>query len=120
MNLQKGDLIKPVESSDWAIPVVPVLKSCGLVLICVDCTVKSKAKMDASSPRIKDIFWFIDRWSVVLQIGLGSFLPAATLDEETKWLVVVDNQNSFDVFYLTLKRVQMDTYGGRHSLSLSC
>ena len=56
--LQKG-VITPVQYSDWAAPIVPVLKSDGSVRICGDykVTVNRESKLDAYPlPRVEDLF----------------------------------------------------------------
>ena len=52
-------MIEPVQFSEWAAPIVPVLKQNGGVRICVDykLTVNGIAKLDTYPlPRIEDLF----------------------------------------------------------------
>ena len=52
-------MIEPVQFSDWAAPIVPVIKSDGSVLICGDymVTVNQATKVDQYSiPQIDDLF----------------------------------------------------------------
>ena len=56
--VQQG-VIEPVTLSQWAAPIVPVLKKDGTVRICGDCklTVKQAAKVDSYHlPKISDCF----------------------------------------------------------------
>ena len=57
--LQEQGIIEPVQFSEWAAPIVPVVKSDGSVRICGDykVTVNRVAKLDKYPiPRIDDLF----------------------------------------------------------------
>ncbi|BHF70237.1 hypothetical protein SprV_0301328700 [Sparganum proliferum] len=57
--LQKADIIEPVQYSEWAAPIVPVLKSDGSVRICGDykLTINSATKLSPYPlPRIEDLY----------------------------------------------------------------
>ena len=57
--LKKEGIIQPVEFSDWAAPIVPVLKQDGSVRICGDyrMTINQGSRTDTYPiPRIQDIF----------------------------------------------------------------
>ena len=57
--LQKEGVITPVQFSDWAAPIVPVIKADGNVRICGDykVTVNRVSKLDAYPlPRVEDLF----------------------------------------------------------------
>ena len=57
--LEKAGVIEPVQFSDWAAPIVPVLKQDGSMRICGDykVTVNRAAKVDSFPlPRIDDLF----------------------------------------------------------------
>lgn len=57
--LQAEGVIEPTQFSDWAAPIVPVLKQDGSVCICGDymITVNEAAKLDKYPiPQIKDLF----------------------------------------------------------------
>ncbi|BHF76352.1 hypothetical protein SprV_0501945000 [Sparganum proliferum] len=56
--LQKADIIDPVQYSEWAAPIVPVLKSDGSVRICGDykLTINAATKLNPYPlPRIEDL-----------------------------------------------------------------
>ncbi|BHF61674.1 hypothetical protein SprV_0100464900 [Sparganum proliferum] len=56
--LQKADIIEPLQYSEWAAPIVPVLKSDGSVRICGDykLTINSATKLNPYPlPRIEDL-----------------------------------------------------------------
>ena len=54
--LQQQGIIEPIQFSDWAAPIVPVVKSNGSICICGDykVTMNREAKLDI--PRIDDLF----------------------------------------------------------------
>ncbi len=57
--LQDLKIIEPVQFSDWAAPIIPVLKNDGTVRICGDykITINKAAKLDKYPiPRIEDLF----------------------------------------------------------------
>nr|VZI52452.1 unnamed protein product [Spirometra erinaceieuropaei] len=57
--LQKADIIEPVQYSEWATPIVPVLKTDGSVRICGDykLTINSATKLNPYPlPRIEDLY----------------------------------------------------------------
>nr|VZI04989.1 unnamed protein product [Spirometra erinaceieuropaei] len=57
--LQKADIIEPVQYSEWAAPIVPVLKTDGSVRICGDykLTINSATKLNPYPlPRIEDLY----------------------------------------------------------------
>ncbi|BHF78236.1 hypothetical protein SprV_0602134800 [Sparganum proliferum] len=57
--LQKADIIEPVQYSEWAAPIVPVLKSDGSVRMCGDykLTINSATKLNPYPlPRIEDLY----------------------------------------------------------------
>ena len=57
--LEQARVIQPVKHSNWAAPVVPVIKQDGSVCLCGDykITVNKTAKLDSYPlPRIDDLF----------------------------------------------------------------
>ena len=59
-------VIEPVESSEWAAPIVPVLKPDGTVRICGDyrLTINRAAKPDTYPlPRVEDLFATLVNWT---------------------------------------------------------
>ena len=58
-HLEKSGVIEPIQFSDWAAPIVPVVKSNGIVRICGDfkLTVNKVAKLDTYPlPKIEKLF----------------------------------------------------------------
>ena len=59
--LQDQKVIEPVRMSEWAAPIVPVLKPDGTIRICGDykVTVNRAVKPDVYPlPRVEDLFWW--------------------------------------------------------------
>lgn len=70
-NLENFGIIKPVDFSSWATPIVPVLKKSGEVRICGDFKITLNPVLEIDPfplPRIEDLFsvhiisTFITRW----------------------------------------------------------
>ena len=59
LRLQESGVIKPIQFSDWAAPIVPVVKSDGSIRICGDykVTVNAVAKLETYPlPKVADSF----------------------------------------------------------------
>ena len=77
--LQQEGIIEPVEFSEWAAPIVPVIKSNGSLRICGDykVTVNSASKLDKYPlPRIEGLCWKEGRFTPNLfyQVPFNKFL----------------------------------------------
>ena len=81
--LEKQGIIEKIEFTEWAAPIVPVVKQDGSVRICGDykVTVNTSAKVDAYPlPSIEDLFASLNggtaftsslgRWQMVLDCGV--------------------------------------------------
>ena len=77
---QEERVITPIQFSDWAAPIVPVIKSDGTIRICGDysVTVNAVSKVDSYPlPKVNDLFTVSNgRWKVVHKVGFISFIPA--------------------------------------------
>jgi hypothetical protein len=65
-------LISKIEMSDWASPIVPVLKKDGPVRICGDFKVTANQVLQVDQfpfPRIDDIFCDTSKWSTIYEAG---------------------------------------------------
>ena len=81
--LQVKGVIYPVQFSDWAAPIVLVVKQDGNIRICGDykLTINAVSKTDPYPlPRIKDIFASPSGRKSFHQTGPGTRLPADTSD----------------------------------------
>jgi len=84
--LEKAKIIQPVIHSQWAAPVVPVIKSDGSIQLCGDysTTVNQAAKLDPYPlPKIEQLF-------VSLAGDLSHAYLQVVLDEESRHLVTVN------------------------------
>lgn len=85
--LVKEGVLEPVQFSEWATPVVPVLKKDGSVRLCGDykITVNGDAKTDTYPlPRIEDLFASLAGGTVFSKIDLSQAYLQVPLDELSK------------------------------------
>ncbi|BHF57996.1 hypothetical protein SprV_0100094500 [Sparganum proliferum] len=85
--LQKADVIEPVQYSEWAVPIVPVLKSDGFVRICSDykLTINSATKLNAYPlPRIEDLYASLSGGHPVTTSDLKHVYNQVVLDTESR------------------------------------
>ena len=91
--LVKEGVIEPVQFSEWAAPVVPVLKRDGSVRLCGDykLTVNRAAKTDTYPlPRIEDLFASLAGGTVFSKLDLAQAYLQVPLDEASKKYVTVN------------------------------
>ena len=91
--LVKEGVIEPVQFSEWAAPVVPVLKRDGSVRLCGDykSTVNRAAKTDTYPlPRIEDLFASLAGGTVFSKLDLAQAYLQVPLDEASKKYVTVN------------------------------
>ena len=84
-----------MQFSDWAAPIVPVLKQDGSVRICGDykITVNQAAKTDSFPlPRIDDLFASLSGGQTFSKLDLAHAYQQIELEEESKKLVVINTQ----------------------------
>ena len=89
-------MIEPVQFSDWAAPIVPVLKQDGSMRICGDykITVNRAAKTDPFPlPRINDLFASLAGGKTFSKLDLAHAYQQLELDEESRKLVVINTHN---------------------------
>ena len=91
-NLEKLGIIKPVDFSHWATPIVPVLKKSGAVRICGDFKVTLNPVLEIDQfplPRIEDLFSKLQGGKIFLKIDLSQAYAQISLDEKSKQLVTI-------------------------------
>ena len=91
--LQQTGIIKPIEHSDWAAPIVPVVKKDGSVRICGDyhLTVNRAAKPDTYPlPRIDDIFASLSGGKTFSKLDLANAYQQIPLEQKSKQLVTIN------------------------------
>ena len=91
--LQNQGIIYPVTFSEWAAPIVSVLKSDGNVRICGDykITVNPVAKQDAYPlPRVDDLFADLAGRKIFSKLDLAHAYQQIELDEDSKKLTTIN------------------------------
>ena len=85
--LEAAGIIKPVQFSQWAAPIVPVLKRDGSIRICGDykVTINLAAKTDTYPlPKIEDLFASLSGGKLFSKVDLASAYQQILLDEQSK------------------------------------
>ena len=91
--LEEQGVIEPVQFSEWAAPIVPVVKADGSIRICGDykVTVNRVAKLDTYPlPRIDDLFASLAGGKAFTKLDLAHAYQQVMLDEESKKFVTVN------------------------------
>ena len=91
--LQSQGVIEPVQFSDWAAPVVPVVKGDGNVRLCGDykVTVNKAAKLDHYPiPRIEDLFASLSGGKEFTKLDLSHAYQQVPLDEASRQYVTIN------------------------------
>ena len=93
--LHQQGIIEPVQFSDWAAPIVPVLKQDGNVRICGDykLTVTAVTKLDIYPlPRIEDLFTSLSGGKYFSKLDLAQAYLQLPLDEASRKYVTINTQ----------------------------
>ena len=92
--LEKQGVVEPVKYSEWAAPIVPVLKSNqSSVRICGDykMTVNQVAKPDyCPIPRIEDLFASLSNGETFTKLDISNAYQQLVLDEESRKLTTIN------------------------------
>ncbi len=91
--LEANGIIEPVKFSNWAAPVVPVLKPDGSIRICGDykLTVNKAAKLDPYPlPKIEDLFARLAGGKKFTKLDIAHAYQQIPLDEESKDSVTIN------------------------------
>ena len=91
--LERAGVIEPVQFSDWAAPIVPVVKTDGSIRICGDykLTVNQVAKLDTYPlPRIEDLFASLSGGQAFTKLDLSNAYQQVSLDEASKAYVTIN------------------------------
>ncbi|UYV64813.1 K02A2.6-like, partial [Cordylochernes scorpioides] len=92
-NLEAQGVITKIERSDWATPIVPIMKKNGHVRICGDfkITLNPVLKIDQYPlPKIEDIFAILGRGINFSKIDLSQAYLQLELDENSKEMAVIN------------------------------
>ncbi|KAL6461145.1 hypothetical protein MHYP_G00311110 [Metynnis hypsauchen] len=90
--LVQENILQPVKFSEWAAPIVPVLKPDNSVRICGDykLTVNRVSKLEQYPiPRIEDLFEKLAGGKKFTKLDLSHAYQQVTLDEESKQYVTI-------------------------------
>ena len=90
--LMDQKVIEPVSMSDWAAPIVPVLKPDGSIRICGDykITINKAAKQDVYPlPRVEDLFAILAGGKSFTKLDLAHAYTQIPLDESSKQYVTI-------------------------------
>ena len=88
--LESLGIIVPVQHSEWAAPVVPVLKQDGSMRLCGDyrVTINKAAKLDAYPlPRVEDLFAALSGGKYFTKLDMSQAYLQVPLDENSRELV---------------------------------
>ena len=91
--LEKDGVIEPVQFSDWAAPVVPVVKPDNSVRLCGDykVTINRVAKLDVYPlPRIEEILASLAGGTKFTKLDLAHAYQQVQLDEESKKFTTIN------------------------------
>lgn len=91
--LLRDNVIAPVDASDWATPIVPVIKSDGSIRICGDykLTVNKCLEVDRFPlPRIEDLLTKIQGGKKFTKIDLSQAYAQLCLSDESKKYTVIN------------------------------
>ena len=90
--LEKIDVLEKVEFSDWATPIVPVLKPDGSVRICGDYKITINPALDVPEhpiPTADDLFTQWNGGEKFTKLDLSSAHQQVLLDEESRQYVTI-------------------------------
>ena len=91
--LEAAGIIRPLQFSQWAAPIVPVLKRDGSIRICGDykVTVNLAAKTDTYPlPKIEDLFASLSGGKLFSKVDLASAYQQIPLDEQSKEFTTIN------------------------------
>ena len=92
-SLEAAGIISPVSHSDWAAPIVPVMKQNGRIRICGDyrVTVNQAIKVDSYPlPRVEDLFSALAEGKYFSKLDISQAYLQLPLDEASKQYVTVN------------------------------
>ena len=93
--LEHDNIIQPVRFSEWAAPIVPVLKANGSMRICGDyrLTVNQAAQKESYPlPRIEDLLSNLAGGDTFTKLDLSNAYQQVALDEESRKYVVINTR----------------------------
>ena len=91
--LESLGIITPVKNSQWAAPVVPVLKHNGTIRLCGDyrVTINQASKVDTYPlPRVEDLFTAMSGGKMFTKLDMSQVYLQLPLDDSSKELVTIN------------------------------
>ena len=91
--LERAETIVPDQYSDWATPIVPVLKSDGTVRVCGDykLTVNKVSKVDAYPiPKLDDLYTKLAGGQTFTELDISHAYEQMLVDEDSKELLTIN------------------------------
>ena len=91
--LQREEIVQPVQFSDWAAPIVPVVKQDGSVRICGDyrLTVNRASKLDSYPlPKVEDLFAAMAGGKQYTKLDLQHAYQQLVLEDDSKPCTVIN------------------------------
>lgn len=91
--LQEAGIIKPVQFSDWAAPIVPVVKQDGTIRICGDYSVTVNAVSHVDSyplPRVDDLFAALSGGKYFTKLDLSHAYQQLLLAEDSRKFTTIN------------------------------
>ena len=91
--LQRENIISPIETSEWATPIVPIPKKNGGVRICGDFKVTVNANLHVDHyplPRIEDVFATLAGGQLFSKLDLKQAYLHMVMDEESSKLLTLN------------------------------
>ena len=111
--LVKERTIEPVEFSEWATPIVPIVKEDGTIRICGDYkqTINQAAKLDNYPiPRMEDLYATLGEGTKFTKLDLSQAYQQLELDEESQTYTTINTHKGL-FRYKNLPKIRQ----GRHS-----
>ena len=100
-NLEKEGVISKVDYSDWATPIVPVLKKSGDIRLCGDFKVTINPQLQAEQytlPKIEDIFANLGCGKRFSKIDLRQAYLQLPLDDKSRLLTTINTHKGLYVY----------------------
>ena len=91
--LEKAGTVEPVQFSEWATPIVPVIKQDGTVRICGDykLTVNKVSKLDAYPiPKLDDVYTKLAGGKTFPELDLSHAYEQMLVDENSKEFLTIN------------------------------
>jgi hypothetical protein len=94
-HLQQEGILEPVQFSEWAAPIVPVLKSNGKVRICGDYKITANRDIQTDQyplPRIEDLYATLSGGQKFTKLDLSNAFLQIPLEEESRKYTTINTQ----------------------------